>query len=140
MVETIEQVTIKNEDLQTVYDVLFNIPLNGNKSRHRTKFINQLKESYEEYAKDRKDMVDEFSKKDENGNIVKDPKDPESIILNVSEFPNAKEDILAIDEEKAVITVRDKSILLNIIDNMETQLSGKKAAIIDTLAEQLEDY
>lgn len=140
MVETIEQVTIKNEDLQTVYDVLFNIPLNGNKSRHRTKFINQLKESYEEYAKDRKDMIDEFSKKDENGNIVKDPKDPESIILNVSEFPNAKEDILAIDEEKAVITVRDKSILLNIIDNMETQLSGKKATIIDTLAEQLEDY
>ncbi|QDJ97765.1 hypothetical protein PALS2_140 [Staphylococcus phage PALS_2] len=140
MVETIEQVTIKNEDLQTVYDVLFNIPLNGNKSRHRTKFINQLKESYEEYAKDRKDMIDEFSKKDENGNIIKDPKDPESIILNVSEFPNAKEDILAIDEEKAVITVRDKSILLNIIDNMEIQLSGKKATIIDTLAEQLEDY
>ncbi|QQM14587.1 hypothetical protein CPT_MarsHill_053 [Staphylococcus phage MarsHill] len=140
MVETIEQVTIKNEDLQTVYDVLYNIPLNGNKSRHRTKFINQLKEFYEEYAKDRQDMINEFSKKDENGNIVKDPKDPESIVLNVSEFPNAKEDILAIDEEKAVITVRDKSILLNIIDNMETQLSGKKATIIDTLAEQLEDY
>jgi|SRR5699024_508270 len=140
MVETIEQVTIKNEDLQTVYDVLLNIPLNGNKSRHRTKFVNNITEAYEEYAKDRQDMINEFSKKDENGNSIKDPKNPESIVLNINEFPNAKEDILAIDEEKAVITVRDKSILLDIIDNMETQLSGKKAIIIDTLAEQLEDY
>ncbi|WRM43581.1 hypothetical protein [Staphylococcus phage LY01] len=140
MVETIEQVTIKNKDLQTVYDVLFNIPLNGNKSRHRTKFVNNIKEAYEEYAKDRQDMINEFSKKDENGNIIKDPKDSRSIILNIDEFPNAKEDILAIDEEKAVIVVRDKYILLDIIDNMEIQLSGEKAIIIDTLAEQLEEY
>lgn len=139
MAETIERVKIKNKDLNKVYEILFNIPLNGNKSRHRTKFINNIKEAHEEFAKDREEMINEFSKKDNEGNLIQDPNDPNSIILNTQEFPNAKEDILAIDVEYAYITVKDREILLNIIDGMETQLSGETAIIIDSVAEQLED-
>ncbi|QQO92447.1 hypothetical protein CPT_Machias_053 [Staphylococcus phage Machias] len=139
MTETIERVKIKNKDLNKVHEILFNIPLNGNKSRHRTKFINNIKEAHEEFAKDREEMINEFSKKDSEGNSIQDPNDPNSIILNIQEFPNAKEDILAIDVEYAYIPVKDREILLNIIDGMETQLSGETAIIIDSVAEQLED-
>lgn len=139
MPETIEQVTIKNKNLQTIFDVFYNIPLNGNKSRHRTKFINNIEKVFNEFSEDRSKLIEEFSKKDENGNQVKDPRDPSSVILDIETYPNARQDILDIDEEKAFIVVKDKSVLLDIIDNMEIQLSGEKAIIIDNLAEQLED-
>lgn len=139
MTETIETVSIPNENLKNVYDVFYNIPLNGKKSRHRTKFIKKLTEAFDEYQEDRKNLIDEFSKKDKNGNIQIDPENPNSILLNIEEHPNAKQEILDLDKEKASIIIKDKKVLLNIIDNMETQLSGDTAIIIDTLAEQLEE-
>lgn len=139
MAETLETVEIKNNELRDIYNIFYNIPLNGNKSRHRTKFVKSLEKIYSEYSEDREKMIKEFSKKDENGIIEKDPQDPTQIILDLEKYPNAKEEILELDNESNSVIVKSKSVLLDIIDSMETEHSGKTAEKIDTFAERLEE-
>lgn len=128
-------VRIKNNEILKIRNIFFGLPLKGTQSRHRTKFIKSLDSAYESYVEDRDELVKDYAKY-EDGQIVNDGN---NITLDIEKYPEAKDEIIALDYEDNIIEVLDPMKLLDVIDNMPIELSGNDALIIDTLADKLEN-
>lgn len=130
-------VTIKNFYLKQSIDLFFNLPLKGKQSRHRTKFIKLLREQLKEVEEQRKQLNEEFAKKDEEGNPI--IKDGYYVIGDMDEFRKEYNELmneeLVIDggnHQEMLITI--KAILLN----CDEYFSGEQAEVYNYLCEQFE--
>ena len=126
---------MKNRDLAKAINFLNSLNLKGKDSRSRSKFIRLLEKYFEELKDDELELLKEFDLLDENGNIKQDMDDTESIRL----FNTEQEKLYS---EKVVINCEDiidrMNTLKEVLENLDTELSGDDAYIYDYLLDEME--
>lgn len=129
------KITMKNRDLAKAINFLNSLNLKGKDSRSRSKFIRLLEKYFEELKDDELELLKEFDLLDENGNIKQDMDDTESIRL----FNTEQEKLYS---EKVVINCEDiidrMNTLKEVLENLDTELSGDDAYIYDYLLDEME--
>lgn len=133
------KINIKNEHVGETINFLFDLPLKGKQSRHRTRFINLLTEKHKQIVEEELQLIKEFAGVDENG----EPKRNEHgnfDVKDVKEFKKQQEELLS---EEYVVEGGDYHGMLKtvkeIVLNYDEEVSGKKAVIYDYLCEAFED-
>lgn len=66
---------IKNYDVQKIGEFLLNLSLKGKQTRMRSRFINLLQEHLNQINEEKQQLFEDYSKKDENGNPIKETVD-----------------------------------------------------------------
>lgn len=126
---------MKNRDLAKAINFLNSLNLKGKDSRSRSKFIRLLEKYFEELKDDEIELLREFDLLDENGNIKQDTDNTDSIRL----FNIEQEKLYS---EKVVINcedIIDRMITLKeVLENLDTELSGDDAYIYDYLLDEIE--
>ena len=129
------KITMKNRDLAKAINFLNSLNLKGKDSRSRSKFIRLLEKYFEELKDDELELLKEFDLLDENGNIKQDTNDADSIRL----FNIEQEKLYS---EQVVINCEDiidrMNTLKEVLENLDTELSGDDAYIYDYLLDEIE--
>ncbi|GER73444.1 DUF1617 family protein [Weizmannia acidilactici] len=133
------QVKIENQKLAQSINLLYNLSLKGKQSRHRTKFINALREKYQEFAQDERELLKEHCNLDENG----EPKTIENgtkwDVKDLDAFTTAKNELF---EEERVFDGGDAQEMLKTVKevllNCDKEFAGAEAEIYDYLCDQFE--
>lgn len=129
------KITMKNKDLAKAINFLNSLNLKGKDSRSRSKFIRLLEKYFEELKDDELELLREFDLLDENGNIKQDTSDTDSIRL----FNIEQEKLYS---EQVVINCEDiidrMNTLKEVLENLDTELSGDDAYIYDYLLDEIE--
>lgn len=133
--------TFKNEELSVVGNFLGTLSLKNKASRGRTKLIKLISAKNDEYNEERKDALEPFIMKDEQGNEVEGDK-PGLVRIIEEKQDEAAAAINDIDDESAVIEFTEYSekmkALYDAIADYPTEFSDTDAAIYDLLMDQLE--
>lgn len=129
------KITMKNRDLAKAIKFLNSLNLKGKDSRSRSKFIRLLERYFEELKDDELELLREFDLLDENGNIKQDTDDTNSIRL----FNTEQEKLYS---EQVVINCEDiidrMNTLKDVLENLDTELSGDDAYIYDYLLDEMD--
>lgn len=133
------KVKIQNQKISETINFLFDIPLKGKQSRHRTKFINELSDTLKEVAKEEYEIRREHCNLDEEGNPKKiendtkwDIKDLDAYSKDIKEFLEEERTFTGGNVTGVLKTVKD--ILLN----YDGELSNQRAVLYDYLCDQFE--
>lgn len=126
---------MKNRDLAKAIKFLNSLNLKGKDSRSRSKFIRLLEQYFEELKDDELELLKEFDLLDENGNIKQELNDTDSIRL----FNTEQEKLYS---EQVIINCEDNidrmNTLKEVLENLDTELSGDDAYIYDYLLDEME--
>ena len=129
------KIIMKNRDLAKAINFLNSLNLKGKDSRSRSKFIRLLEKYFEELKDDELELLKELDLLDENGNIKQDTNDTDSIRL----FNIEQEKLYS---EQVVINCEDiidrMNTLKEVLENLDTELSGDDAYIYDYLLDEFE--
>ncbi|AWP37763.1 DUF1617 family protein [Heyndrickxia coagulans] len=133
------QVKIENQKIAQTINLLYNLSLKGKQSRHRSKFINALREKLEEFVADEKALLKEHCYLDENG----EPKTIENgtkwDVKDLDAFAKEKKELY---EEERVFEGGDAQGMLktvkDVLLNCQKEFSGAEAEIYDYLCDQFE--
>lgn len=128
--------------LADVINMLYDIPLIGIQSRHRTRLIGHLRDKLDQIKEEEKMIIAEHCNLDHSGQPIIlttedgrqkfDIKDIEAYSHDRQEFFN-EEVVIAGEEHRAMLeTVKD------FLDNSTKEWSGKEAELYHYLCEQLE--
>ncbi|MED4916705.1 DUF1617 family protein [Geobacillus thermodenitrificans] len=132
-------VRIEKSKLAAIINLLYDLPLKGKQSRHRTKFIKLLHERLEEYREDIKQLLKEHCNLDESGEpVVKD--DNTYDVKDIEAYIKDKKEL---DEEEIVIEGGDVQGMLKtvkeILFNCDREFRGEEAMIYDYICEKFEE-
>jgi len=130
---------IKNSEISGLADFLANEKLGGKASRMRTKFLKLLNEAINEIESFRKELLEKYSKKDDEGNALIENN---SYVLEDAEAFN-KEYVELMSENFIIDETESKREMLQhikrILDNTETEFEGVKAFQYDSWCEAFEN-
>lgn len=131
------KIKIQNKYLLPSINLLYDLSLKGKESRHRTRFIKLLQEQLKEVEEERKQLAEEFSRKDKNGKpIIEDNK---YVLENEKEFYKEFNELM--DEEFIIEGANYEETLKTvktILLECEVAFSGQDAMVYDYLCEQFE--
>lgn len=131
------KIKIQNKYLLPSINLLYDLSLKGKESRHRTRFIKLLQEQLKEVEEERKQLAEEFSRKDKNGKpIIEDNK---YVLENEKEFYKEFNELM--DEEFIIEGANHEETLKTvktILLECEVAFSGQDAMVYDYLCEQFE--
>lgn len=134
------QVKIENNMLGQVINLLFDLPLKGKQSRHRTKFIKMLNARLVEYQKDFKELLKEHCNLDEEGNPKTkndgqhwDVKDKDAFVVDKKELDEEVFIIEGANNQEMLKTVKE------VLFNCDKEFSGQEAMIYDYICEKFEE-
>lgn len=131
------KIKIQNKYLLPSINLLYDLSLKGKESRHRTRFIKLLQERLKEVEEERKQLAEEFSRKDKNGKpIIEDNK---YVLENEKEFYKEYNELM--DEEFIIEGANHEETLKTvkkILLECEVAFSGQDAMVYDYLCEQFE--
>lgn len=134
------QVKIENQKIAQTINLLYNLSLKGKQSRHRSKFINALREKLEEFAADEKELLKEHCFLNENGepktieNGSKwDVKDTDAFIIARTELYEEERVFDGGDAQEMLKTI--KEVLLN----CQKEFAGAEAEIYAYLCDKFEE-
>lgn len=131
------KIKIQNKYLLPSINLLYDLSLKGKESRHRTRFIKLLQEQLKEVEEERKQLAEEFSRKDKNGKpIIEDNK---YVLENEKEFYKEYNELM--DEEFIIEGANHEETLKTvkkILLECEVAFSGQDAMVYDYLCEQFE--
>lgn len=143
------KITMRNNEVTLVVDFLMELELPARDSRLRTRFVRQLQEHYNSIVtEEREQLIEEFVKKDEEGNRVTEVRKNEQgeevevmLLDNPEEFNKEMTELLM---EKFVITLDENNEkMLNSVAhsilNYDGVLSGVKALQYDRICEIFEE-
>ena len=129
----------KNVDVKGLAEFLASEKLVKKQSRMRTKFLKLLNESINEIESFRKEMLEKYSKKDDEGNALIENN---SYVLEDAEAFN-KEYVELMNEDFIIDETESKRELLQhverILENTETEFDGIKAFQYDAWCEAFEN-
>ena len=133
--------TFKNGELAAIGNFLGTLSLKNKASRGRTKLIKLVSAKNDEYIEERKDALEPFIKKDEDGNSVEGDT-PGSVVLIEEKQDEATSAIKEIDNESAVIEFTEynekmKALYDDIVD-YPSEFSNQDAMAYDLLMDQFE--
>lgn len=134
------ELRIENRNLQNTIDLLFDLPLRGKQSRHRSKLIKLLQKSLQDVAEQEQEMLVEHCHLDEEGNpkMIEggtrwDVKDLDAFAKDKNEFLAEEVVIDGAANEEVLKTVR------RILEECDKEFVGHEAQIYDELYDQLEE-
>jgi len=135
---------IKNYEVEQFGRFLFDLTLRGKQSRMRTRFVKVLQGRLELQIAEREQLVNEFAKRDEKGEIVYQENEAgqEGIVIgDVEEF---NKEVICILEEDFIIEetqeVLDMLIeVKNIVLDCDLEFSGDEATQYDRWCEIVEE-
>jgi hypothetical protein len=132
------QVKIENEKLGQAISLLFNMPLKGKQSRHRSKLIKLLDARLKEVGEQELDLIKEYTGVDEEGNPKRNS-DGNFAIDNPKEFKDQQDELF---KEAYVIDGGDAHGMLktvkDVLLNYDGELSGQEAEVYDYLCDAFE--
>lgn len=133
------KITIKNDHIQQVANLLFDMKLKAKKSRQRTKLVKLLSNRAHEIADQEKELLKEHCELDEEGEPVKTedgkgfkPNDIDAFIKDQKELYDEELVIEGGDNREMLRTVK------KILEDCDDEFSGQKAAAYDYLCDQFE--
>ena len=130
---------LKNSEINGLAEFLASEKLVKKQSRMRTKFLKLLNEAINETEGFRKELLEKYSKKDDEGEALIDNN---SYVLEDAEAFN-KEYLELMNEEFIIDETESKREMLQhikrILDNTETEFDGVKAFQYDTWCEAFEN-
>lgn len=131
------KIAIENGKLGQAASLLFDLPLKGKQSRHRSKFVQLLAGRQEEVEKGRVQLAGEHAKKDKDGEpVTKDG------VFDIDDQEAFTKDLQELYEEEMIIEGGDVSGMLKtvkeVLENCDKELSGQEAVIYDYLCDQFE--
>jgi len=133
-------VKIENHKLAPVINLLFDLPLRGKQSRHRTKFIKLLNERLQEYQKDFRELLKDHCHLDENGEPKTKNDGQHWDVKDIDTFVKDKKEL---DEEVFIIEGANNQEMLKtikeVLDNCDRAFSGQEAMIYDYICEKFEE-
>jgi len=129
----------KNVDINGLAEFLTTEKLVKKQSRMRTKFLKLLNEAINEIESFRKEMLEKYSKKDDDGNALIENN---SYVLEDAETFN-KEYVELMNEDFIIDETESKREMLQnikrILENTDTEFDGVKAFQYDTWCEAFEN-
>lgn len=131
------KIAIENGKLGQAASLLFDLPLKGKQSRHRSKFVRLLADRQEEVEKGRVQLASEHAKKDKDGEpVTKDG------VFDIDDQEAFTKELQELYEEEMIIEGGDVSGMLKtvkeVLENCDKELSGQEAVIYDYLCDQFE--
>lgn len=135
---------LKNYEIDAFTKLLYDMKLKGKESRMRTRLVKQLDEySRGVIAVERSELITQYAKKDEQGQIVLN-EDKTQAILSEDTIPEFNAEYSILMNEQYVIEENEtnKEMLLNVAQsvlNCDIELSGNEAIMYDNWCEGLEE-
>ena len=127
------QIILKNKELVPAVNFLQSLSLKASDSRHRSKFVKEISKGIEDLSQSEQELLSEIGLLNEKGEV------DETNQELVKDYNKAREDLLA---EEVVLDggIHAKSLenLLEILNNLEIELSGIDAEIYDRLLDEFE--
>ena len=130
---------IKNSEINGLAEFLAKEKLGGKASRMRTKFLKLLNEAIIETEEFRKELLEKYSKKDDEGNALIENN---SYVLEDAEAFNKEFTELMLEDFVIDETESKKEVLQHIkhiLENTETEFEGVKAFQYDQWCEAFEN-
>lgn len=133
------EVRIKNVLLNETIDFLYEMPLRGRASRHRTRLNKKISEHIETVVEEEKEIVKNHCNLDENDEpkTIKNEDDQEVYdVKDMDGLANERNDLY--NEEFIIDDSNSQEMLRTIrtaLDEYDGELSGRKAIFYDTLCE-----
>lgn len=131
----------KNSEIETVVNFLEKLPLKTKASRARTLLINKLNEKFGDYVAFQKELLDEYGKKQDSGELFQDEQgnfywDADKVDEANEAMNELGDDIVYID----TVEYRPNMKFLTLsLEDLDMELSGNDAIIYDQLMDQLEE-
>lgn len=130
----------KNSEIETVANFLNKAPLKSKASRARTLLIKKLNDKFGEYASFQKEVLEEYAKKKENGELYKDEQG--NFHWEVDKVDVANNAMTEIGGEEVYLDIEEyrpnMKFLTVSLNNLDMELSGNEAIVYDLLMDQLE--
>lgn len=138
------KIVIKNYEVEAFAEFLDGLVLKGKETRMRSRFIKVLVDQLELINREKEQMVNDYSKKDEKGEPVKESgKDGKEYII-IADTASYNHQITKIMQEELIVEVNEsnKDIYLTmkeVLLNLEAEFSGFEAQRYDRFCTILED-
>lgn len=135
---------IKNHDIQDIGKFLLELTLKGKQSRMRSRFINLLQEHLNQVTDERQQLLDDYVKKDENGEPIMEEVDGQ-ISYKVGNPHEYQRELAVLMSEDFIIEETPKvmdmlTTIQEIVFGLEDmEMSGQEAMIYNNLYELVED-
>jgi len=131
------RIEIENGKLVDSINYLYGLKLARKQSRFRRRLINQLKERLKVYEEDRKELLEEHSNKDAEGNAIIDKAGK----YDVKDLLAYQKDLKELDDEIMVIEGGDNREMIRTVQKVlrkyeEEEYEGKESEAYDYLCEQ----
>ena len=135
--------TVKNKELNTLYDVLDKIKVTNMKAnRGRAKLLAKVVDKIKEYAKDETDLIDLYAAKDENDKFVLD-KHKNIKIADTSKINELNDLLTELSDEEITIKGHEYSKrfidFLEYLAESEDEFTASEIVLIDNVLEQFEE-
>jgi len=135
---------LKNYEIETFTNLLFNMKLKSRDSRMRTRLVRQLDEYWQSvFQAERTELISQYAKKDVNGEIVLNEDRTQAILIeeSIPEF-NAEFNMLMNEEYVIEENETNREMLLivaHLILNCELEFNGNDAVMYDNWCEKFEE-
>lgn len=131
----------KNSEIETVANFLGKLPLKSKASRARTLLINKLNEKFGDYTAFQKELLDEYGKKQDSGELFQDEQgnfhwEADKVDEANEAMNELGDDIVYIDTVEYRPNMKFLSLSL---EDLDMELSGNDAIVYDQLMDQLEE-
>lgn len=132
------RVEIENGKLAASINYLYGLKLVRKQSRYRRRLINLLNDRVKVYEEDRKELLEEHSKKDENGKaIINDGQ------YDIKDMVAFSDDLKELNEEKLVIEGGDNREMIRTVQGIlrkfeDVEYEGEDSEIYDYLCDQFD--
>lgn len=132
------RVEIENGKLAASINYLYGLKLARKQSRFRRRLINLLNDRVKVYEEDRKELLEEHSKKDENGKaIINDGQ------YDIKDMVAFSDDLKELNEEKLVIEGGDNREMIRTVQGIlrkfeDVEYEGQDSEIYDYLCDQFD--
>ncbi|MGT2744577.1 DUF1617 family protein [Streptococcus phocae subsp. phocae] len=134
--------TLKNNELKTLYDVLDKIKVTNMKAnRGRAKLLSKVVDKINEYAKDETEILDEYADKTDDGKY-KLSKNNDIKLKEPQKLDELNELLNELADEEILIKGGEYSKrfidFLNFLEDCEDEFTSSEIILIDNILEQFE--
>lgn len=133
----------KNYELKAFGDFLFELSLKGKDSRMRSRFIALLEEQLQLIAKEREILLEDYAKKDEKGEIVRDVDEQGREFVVLEDSLSFNLEVTKLMSEEFVIEVKNEKVemvktIQRIVLEIDKEFSGIEAERYNRFCDILE--
>lgn len=133
----------KNYEIKAFGDFLYELSLKGKESRMRSRFIALLEEQLELIAKEREILLQDYSKKGEDGEPVRDKDEEGREFIILEDTLSFNLEVTKLMGEDFIVEVKNEKVdmikvIQDIVLNVDKEFSGVEAERYDRFCEILE--